>query len=112
MWCMLMNFVSIVGVWVVDIPYICPSCSLFRPKPSKRLEYISIPMVSVGCDIAYIYIFISEYLDEGMRLPKNTSVLVRQVLGRPRMPIATEKKEEYTLSPLCLFQVVFIVITM
>ena len=92
------------GVWVVDIPYIFPSCSLFRPKPSKRLEDISIPMVSVGFDIAYVFFLISEYLDEGMRLPKNTSVLVCRVLGSPRMPIAIEKKEEYTLSPLCLFR--------
>ena len=92
------------GVWVVDIPYICPSCSLFRPKPSKRLEDISIPMVSVGFDIAYVFFLISDYLDEGMWLPKNTSVLVCRVPGRPRMPIAIEKKEEYTLSPLCLFR--------
>lgn len=35
-----------------------------------------------------------EYLDEGMLVPKNTSVLVRRVPGRPRMPIVTEKKEE------------------
>jgi len=93
-----------VGVWVADNPYICPSCILFRPKPSKRLEDISIPMVSVGFDIAYVFFLISEYLDEGMRLPKNTSVLVHRVPGRPRMPNATEKKEEYTLSPLCLFR--------
>ena len=70
----------------------------------KRLEDISIPMVSRGCDIAYVFFLISESLDEGMWLPKNTYVLVRRVLGRPRMPIATEKKEEYTLSPLCLFR--------
>ena len=61
-------------------------------------------MVSVGCDIAYVFFLISEYINEGMRLPKNTYVLVRRVLGRPRMPIVTEKKEEYTLSPLCLFR--------
>ena len=92
------------GVWVADIPYIFPSCSLFRPKPSKRLEDISIPMVSVGCDIAYVFFLISEYLDEGMRLPKNTFVSVRRVPGRPRMPIETEMKEVYTLSPLCMFR--------
>ncbi|KAH9330683.1 hypothetical protein KI387_002791, partial [Taxus chinensis] len=34
------------------------------------------------------------YLDEGMLVPKNTSVLVRRVPGRPRMTIVTEKKEE------------------
>ncbi|CAA2974902.1 zinc finger [Olea europaea subsp. europaea] len=30
-----------------------------------------------------------EYLDEEMLIPKNTSVLVRRVPGRPRMPIVT-----------------------
>lgn len=30
---------------------------------------------------------ISEYLDEAMLIPKNTSVLIRRVPGRPRMPI-------------------------
>lgn len=30
-----------------------------------------------------------EYLDEGMLIPKNTSVLIRRVPGRPRMPIVT-----------------------
>eukprot|EP01018_Ginkgo_biloba_P023991 Gb_27645 [translate_table: standard] len=34
-----------------------------------------------------------EYLDEGMLVPKNTSVLVRRVPGRPRMPIVTEREE-------------------
>ncbi|CAN6439748.1 unnamed protein product [Victoria cruziana] len=34
-----------------------------------------------------------EYLDEAMLLPKNTSVLVRRVPGRPRMPIVTEREE-------------------
>lgn len=34
------------------------------------------------------YLFcISEYVDEGMLIPKNTSVLIRRVPGRPRMPI-------------------------
>ena len=92
------------GVWVAYIPYIFPSCSLFRPKPLKQLEDISIPMVGVGCDIAYVFFLISEYLDEGMWLPKNTYVLVCQVTGRPHMPIATKRKEEYTLSPLCMFR--------
>ncbi|KAL0324549.1 UNVERIFIED_CONTAM: E3 ubiquitin ligase PQT3-like [Sesamum calycinum] len=32
---------------------------------------------------------ISEYLDEGMLIPKNTSVLIRRVPGRPRKPIVT-----------------------
>ncbi|XAR54933.1 hypothetical protein NMG60_11030272 [Bertholletia excelsa] len=31
-----------------------------------------------------------EYLDEAMLIPKNTSVLIRRVPGRPRMPIVTE----------------------
>ncbi|KAI3468974.1 hypothetical protein Pfo_025637 [Paulownia fortunei] len=30
-----------------------------------------------------------EYLDEGMLIPKNTSVLIRRVPGRPRKPIVT-----------------------
>ncbi|XP_038995870.1 E3 ubiquitin ligase PQT3-like isoform X2 [Hibiscus syriacus] len=30
-----------------------------------------------------------EYLDEAMLIPKNTSVLIRRVPGRPRMPIVT-----------------------
>ncbi|KAF3786149.1 putative RING finger protein P8B7-15c [Nymphaea thermarum] len=36
-----------------------------------------------------------EYLDEAMLLPKNTSVLVRRVPGRPRMRIVTEREEYY-----------------
>ncbi|KAH9777164.1 E3 ubiquitin ligase PQT3-like [Citrus sinensis] len=35
---------------------------------------------------------ISEYLDEAMLIPKNTSVLIRRVPGRPRMPIVTEQE--------------------
>ncbi|XP_030502982.2 E3 ubiquitin ligase PARAQUAT TOLERANCE 3 isoform X1 [Cannabis sativa] len=31
-----------------------------------------------------------EYIDEGMLIPKNTSVLIRRVPGRPRMPIVTD----------------------
>lgn len=38
---------------------------------------------------------ISEYLDEAMLIPKNTSVLIRRVPGRPRMPIVTELAEYY-----------------
>lgn len=41
---------------------------------------------------------ISEYLDEAMLIPKNTSVLIRRVPGRPRMPIVTE--QEYYFKPL------------
>ena len=41
---------------------------------------------------------ISEYLDEEMLIPKNTSVLIRRVPGRPRLPIVTEI--EYYLKPL------------
>ncbi|TQE05443.1 hypothetical protein C1H46_008945 [Malus baccata] len=43
-----------------------------------------------------------EYLDEAMLIPKNTSVLIRRVPGRPPMPIVTdserkmEDKVEYT----------------
>ncbi|XP_021897730.1 E3 ubiquitin ligase PQT3-like isoform X3 [Carica papaya] len=32
-----------------------------------------------------------EYLDEAMLIPKNTSVLIRRVPGRPRLPIVTEQ---------------------
>ncbi|KAF8392409.1 hypothetical protein HHK36_022751 [Tetracentron sinense] len=35
-----------------------------------------------------------EYLDEAMLIPKNTSVLVRRVPGRPRMTIVTEQDEQ------------------
>ncbi|KAK1564314.1 hypothetical protein Q3G72_000461 [Acer saccharum] len=35
-----------------------------------------------------------EYMDEAMLIPKNTSVLIRRVPGRPRMPIVTEPKAE------------------
>ncbi|OVA14450.1 DWNN domain [Macleaya cordata] len=35
-----------------------------------------------------------EYQDEAMMIPKNTSVLVRRVPGRPRLPIVIERKEE------------------
>ncbi|KAK6935154.1 Zinc knuckle CX2CX3GHX4C [Dillenia turbinata] len=34
-----------------------------------------------------------EYLDEAMLIPKNTSVLIRRVPGRPRMPIITQQEE-------------------
>ncbi|KAB5564103.1 hypothetical protein DKX38_004157 [Salix brachista] len=33
-----------------------------------------------------------EYLDEAMLIPKNTSVLIRRVPGRPRLPIVTEQE--------------------
>ncbi|XP_065624559.1 E3 ubiquitin ligase PQT3-like isoform X2 [Quercus suber] len=33
-----------------------------------------------------------EYLDEAMLIPKNTSVLIRRVPGRPRMTIVTEQE--------------------
>ncbi|XP_074567368.1 E3 ubiquitin ligase PARAQUAT TOLERANCE 3-like [Curcuma longa] len=34
-----------------------------------------------------------EYVDEGAMIPKNTSVLIRRVPGRPRKPILTERDE-------------------
>lgn len=38
----------------------------------------------------YAFCFvITEYLDEAALIPKNTSVLIRRVPGRPRMPIVT-----------------------
>ncbi|XP_050942425.1 E3 ubiquitin ligase PARAQUAT TOLERANCE 3-like isoform X1 [Cucumis melo] len=33
-----------------------------------------------------------EYLDEAMLIPKNTSVLIRRVPGRPRLPIVTKQE--------------------
>ncbi|KAL8539843.1 hypothetical protein ACS0TY_001444 [Phlomoides rotata] len=41
-----------------------------------------------------------EYLDEGMLIPKNTSVLIRRVPGRPRMPIVTAPVTEQEESNL------------
>ncbi|KAJ8486185.1 hypothetical protein OPV22_018670 [Ensete ventricosum] len=35
-----------------------------------------------------------EYVDEGAMIPKNTSVLIRRVPGRPRKPIITERDEQ------------------
>nr|XP_009396010.1 PREDICTED: uncharacterized protein LOC103981128 isoform X1 [Musa acuminata subsp. malaccensis] len=35
-----------------------------------------------------------EYEDEGAMIPKNTSVLIRRVPGRPRKPIITERDEQ------------------
>ncbi|RYR66063.1 hypothetical protein Ahy_A03g012009 isoform E [Arachis hypogaea] len=35
-----------------------------------------------------------EYLDEAMLIPKNTSVLIRRVTGRPRLPIVTELEQK------------------
>ncbi|KAG5028329.1 hypothetical protein JHK87_011843 [Glycine soja] len=35
-----------------------------------------------------------EYLDEEMLIPKNTSVLIRRVPGRPRLPIVTEIEQK------------------
>ena len=35
---------------------------------------------------------ISEYLDEATLIPKNTSVMIRRIPGRPRMPIVTDSE--------------------
>jgi hypothetical protein len=40
---------------------------------------------------------LTEYADESTMIPKNTSVLIRRIPGRPRMPIVTEP-EKYCLS--------------
>ncbi|KAL2633458.1 hypothetical protein R1flu_004937 [Riccia fluitans] len=40
-----------------------------------------------------------EYSDEGYLVPKNTSVIVRRVPGRPRMPIVADVKEEKKPTP-------------
>lgn len=34
----------------------------------------------------------SEYLDEAMLIPKNTSVLIRRVPGRPRITVITAQE--------------------
>jgi E3 ubiquitin-protein ligase RBBP6 len=43
---------------------------------------------------SYLFFFfaISEYLDEAMLIPKNTSVLIRRVPGRPRIRIITREE--------------------
>lgn len=43
--------------------------------------------------IVFFVFVISEYLDEAMMVPKNTSVLIRRVPGRPRMNIVTQQDE-------------------
>ncbi|GMH26650.1 hypothetical protein Nepgr_028493 [Nepenthes gracilis] len=40
-----------------------------------------------------------EYLDEAMLIPKNTSVLIRRIPGRPRMPIVTQPDEPKVEKP-------------
>lgn len=37
---------------------------------------------------------ISEYLDEDMLIPKNTSVLIRRIPGQPRKPIVAAPIEQ------------------
>ena len=59
-----------------------------------------------GLYTSYCFL-ISEYLDEGMLIPKNTSVLIRRVPGRPRKPIVAapvSEQEEYFLIPFKLCQ--------
>ncbi|KAG6469413.1 hypothetical protein ZIOFF_074130 [Zingiber officinale] len=41
----------------------------------------------------FLHFSVSEYVDEGAMIPKNTSVLIRRVPGRPRKPILTERDE-------------------
>lgn len=56
------------------------------------------------------YLFISEYVDEAVLIPRNTSVLVRRVPGRPRMPIVTGvviTHDMYYLDPSNLLTTVF-----
>ena len=63
------------------------------------------------CGLMFVAVFhgpfvcsaISEYLDEAMLIPKNTSVLIRRVPGRPRMPIVAQP-DEYC-SKLLLFDI-------
>jgi hypothetical protein len=54
-------------------------------------------MVHLQSIVVDLSLGISEYLDEEMLIPKNTSVLIRRVPGRPRLPIVTEL--EYYLKP-------------
>jgi hypothetical protein len=58
-------------------------------------------MVHLQSIVVDLSLGISEYLDEEMLIPKNTSVLIRRVPGRPRLPIVTEL--EYYLKPLNFF---------
>ncbi|KAG6525052.1 hypothetical protein ZIOFF_015004 [Zingiber officinale] len=41
----------------------------------------------------FLGLFFIEYIDEGAMIPKNTSVLIRRVPGRPRKSIVTERVE-------------------
>jgi hypothetical protein len=51
----------------------------------------------------FLVIFsLSEYADEATMIPKNTSVLIRRIPGRPRKPIVTEP-EEYCLDLLITY---------
>jgi E3 ubiquitin-protein ligase RBBP6 len=38
---------------------------------------------------------ISEYTNEAALIPRNTSVLIRRVPGRPRMPIVADLEEYF-----------------
>lgn len=44
-----------------------------------------------------------EYVDEAGMIPKNTSVLIRRVPGRPRKPIVTERDEYCLTSQVLVF---------
>ena len=50
----------------------------------------------------YAVFSVSEYADEAILIPKNTSVLIRRVPGRPRKPIVAEQ-EAYLCSTFLLF---------
>jgi hypothetical protein len=53
------------------------------------------------CNLWPLYVLcfeFSEYLDEAMLIPKNTSVLIRRVPGRPRITVITT--QEYFLRSL------------
>lgn len=67
----------------------------------------NVDRISLSCFIVSFSVFsISEYLDEAMLIPKNTSVLIRRVPGRPRMTIVTEpviEQDEYYLNPSIFF---------
>jgi len=65
--------------------YRCPTLRNQYGSSYSRLLLNDIFTVFYSCLFG-----ISEYLDEEMLIPKNTSVLIRRVPGRPRLPIVTE----------------------
>ncbi|KAF8380526.1 hypothetical protein HHK36_028013 [Tetracentron sinense] len=103
---------SVSQPWIVggDFNAVLSAFEKVGGNPIVRSE---VEAFSIGLDAARLSVLcfsISEYLDEATLIPKNTSVLVRRVPGRPRMPIVTER-DEYYLAPsifpdlLCFFHI-------